>query len=654
MSDVIARVHLPLAGVLTAYLAFSAGGFFPGSVGAAAVVMALALLLRLTLAARPVQGWSPAAGVIGLALALLASWILLSGLWSGAPFRAVAEFDRALLYLLAFGFYATFPRRPGDLSIVLRWVLLAMTAAAAAGLATRLFPDALGHIPPRDPARLAYPLTYWNAMGVFCALGVVLAVHAAAGSEEPALVRVLAAASLPVLVVAGFFTFSRGGIATAVIGLVLYAVVAHPRRLAFALAAAIPGVAVALHAAYGADVLATERYFLGSGPGEGRDLALVVLLAGAGAALLRALLLVPERRVVGIELSRRWRRGLLGAGAAIAVVGVGVAAVALDGRGFVERQYDGFVTGAVVQESADYRQRLGASGSNGRLDFWGVDLDVFADNRLKGVGAGVFRLEWERRRENPSQAVDGHSLYLETLAELGVVGFALLLVALAGLLAVAVRGTRGGHRHAHAALLAAGVALLVHAGLDWDWEMPALFLWLFAAGGVAAARAAAQRPDERAGPGRVPRVLAGLLCLLIAVTPALVALSESSQNRAKRALRQGDCPTAIDASLDSLALLPMRAEPFELLGYCDLRAGAERLAVLAMDAARARDPDAWQYAYGSAVARALAGDDPRPAIADARRLNPKEPLVLRLARAMDTDSQVRRRRAAARAKIPDQ
>ena len=654
MSHVIGRGHLPLAGALTAYLAFSAGGFFPGSTAVAAVVMAVALMLRFTLATRPAYGWSPAAGVIALALALLASWILLSLLWSGAPIRAVVEFDRALLYLLAFGFYATFPWQPGDLSVVLRWVLVAITAAALAGLATRLFPDALGQIPPRDPARLAYPLTYWNAMGVFCALGVVLAVHATAGSEEPAFVRIVAAASLPVLVVAGFFTFSRGGIATAVIGLVFYAVVAHPRRLAFGLAASIPGVAVALHAAYGAEVLATERYFAGAGPGEGRDLAVVVLLASGGVALLRALLLVPERRVGAIELSARRRQSLLAAGAAIAVVGIVVGAVVLDARGFVERQYDGFVTGAVVQESADYRQRLGASGSNGRLDFWRVDLDVFTGHRLHGAGAGVFRLEWERRRENPSQAVDGHSLYLETLAELGVVGFVLLLVALAGLLAVAVRGTRGGQRHAHAALLAASVALLVHAGLDWDWEMPVLFLWVFAAGGVAAARAAARPADERGGPGRVPRIVAGLLCLLLAVTPALVALSESSQNRAKRALARGDCPMAIEASLDSLALLPMRAEPFELLGYCDLRAGAERLAVQAMNAARARDPDAWQYAYGSAVARALAGDDPRPAIADALRLNPKEPLVLRLARAMDTNSKARRRRAAARAKIPDQ
>ena len=60
----------------------------------------------------------------------------------------------------------------------------------------------------------------------------------------------------------------------------------------------------------------------------------------------------------------------------------------------------------------------------------------------------------------------------------------------------------------------------------------------------------------------------------------------------------------------------MRAEPFELIGYCDLRAGEPALAVAAFEAARRRDPEAWQYAYGLTVARALAGQDPRPAIAD--------------------------------------
>ena len=47
-------------------------------------------------------------------------------------------------------------------------------------------------------------------------------------------------------------------------------------------------------------------------------------------------------------------------------------------------------------------------------------------------------------------------------------------------LAVAVPRLRGPERHAYAAFLAAGGALLLHAGIDWDWEMPALFLWFFA------------------------------------------------------------------------------------------------------------------------------------------------------------------------------
>ena len=122
------------------------------------------------------------------------------------------------------------------------------------------------------------------------------------------------------------------------------------------------------------------------------------------------------------------------------------------------------------------------------------------------------------------RVVDGHSLYLETAAELGAVGLVLLALLLAGLLAGIARGLRGPERHARAALLAAGVALLLHAGIDWDWEMPALFAWLFAAAGTAWAR-----PTDAAacgdGPARLTRVLAGLGCLLLALTPVLVIAS---------------------------------------------------------------------------------------------------------------------------------
>ena len=77
-----------------------------------------------------------------------------------------------------------------------------------------------------------------------------------------------------------------------------------------------------------------------------------------------------------------------------------------------------------------------------------------------------------------------------------------------------------------------------------------------------------------------------------------------------------------------------------------------RLAVAAMRDAQRRDPDNWQYAYGLAVAQALAGQDPRPAAAQARRLNPLEPLTRSSRAACDSTSAARRRAGAARPAIP--
>ena len=63
--------------------------------------------------------------------------------------------------------------------------------------------------------------------------------------------------------------------------------------------------------------------------------------------------------------------------------------------------------------------------------------------------------------------LDAHSLYLETLAELGLVGLALLVLALAPPLVAGFRGVE-------AAATGGYVAFLIHAGLDWDWELPAV------------------------------------------------------------------------------------------------------------------------------------------------------------------------------------
>ena len=76
---------LLLPGALAVYTAFHGGGFFAGTQGKVAVLLALILLLRFTVAENPFGGASAGLAVAGGALALLAGWILLSASWSDAP-----------------------------------------------------------------------------------------------------------------------------------------------------------------------------------------------------------------------------------------------------------------------------------------------------------------------------------------------------------------------------------------------------------------------------------------------------------------------------------------------------------------------------------------------------------------------------------------
>ena len=117
-------------------------------------------------------------------------------------------------------------------------------------------------------------------------------------------------------------------------------------------------------------------------------------------------------------------------------------------------------------------------------------------------------------------------------------------------------------------------------------------------------------------------MLAGLACLALAITPVLMYRSTRALERSVSAFQAGDCDAAIDGALDSIDALPALAEPFEVLGYCDARAGRNDLAIRAMRSARARDPEGWEFAYGLAVTEALAGRDPSAALADAAAREP--------------------------------
>jgi O-antigen ligase len=108
-----------------------------------------------------------------------------------------------------------------------------------------------------------------------------------------------------------------------------------------------------------------------------------------------------------------------------------------------------------------------------RPAYWSAALSDASTHPVLGSGAGSFDDYWLEHRPIPAYVQDAHSLYLETAAELGVVG----LVLLGSALLVPLASSLAMRRKPHVPVAAAAyVTFLVHAGLDWDWEMPATTL----------------------------------------------------------------------------------------------------------------------------------------------------------------------------------
>jgi O-antigen ligase len=137
-------------------------------------------------------------------------------------------------------------------------------------------------------------------------------------------------------------------------------------------------------------------------------------------------------------------------------------------------------------------ERLGSIDSN-RYRYWQVALESWADRPLIGLGSAGFRVAWLKERDRVDQSADAHSLYVETLAELGLVGLGLLLLFLGGVVCGLVRLHRL-EAAAAAGPAAALAAWAIHAGLDWDWEMPALTLIALMLGAAALAWSEEVRP----------------------------------------------------------------------------------------------------------------------------------------------------------------
>jgi hypothetical protein len=300
-----------------------------------------------------------------------------------------------------------------------------------------------------------------------------------------------------------------------------------------------------------------------------------------------------------------------------------IVALAAHAPSRVSDQYHRFVNAAEAGPTQDIRKSVFSASSRGLIDNWSVALQAFSDSPLHGSGAGTYEVVWNQRRplkQGAYNVTDGHSLYTEVLGELGAVGFVLVLVLVLSILVALAPVRRGPNRSLYAALFAVALAWAVHAGVDWDWEMPAVtagVVALGAAGMATHARTLAGRRTSQSG-----RVFVGLLLLIAAVAPALVLTSQRQLNAAASAQRAGNCPKAIERATASIGTLSIRPEPYEVLALCQAKNGRAGFAIQAMAKAVKRDPDNWRYHYELAAVRGGAGINPRPELLTARRLNP--------------------------------
>lgn len=627
-----------LPGALVVFLGFNAGGYFPGTPAVAALVVTQVLLVRIVQARHPFEGFGALTLVVIGALALYGGLTLASALWSHSTGRALIAFDRVWFYLLVLVLFGTLRPSMQDLRWLVRGLVIGASIVCLAGLISRVLPDVWHTAPNVSNQRLSYPVTYWNALGLLAALGIVLAFHLTCTLAERRFVRVLAATVLPLLVAALFFTFSRGAIAAGGLGLVVYVIVARPRGLLSGAVATIPSSVALLLVAYSANLLDTVDPTTPAAVSQGHRVALVAVICAAAAAGLRLLFAARlDPRLRSSEgtpwMSRRATIAVtVGATAAAAVL---ILALSVPQR--VAHDWNRFMSGATPSGGhSDLRQRLTDPSNNGRTDLWRVALNGFAGAPFHGRGAGMYQVSWDQKRPHFAYTVNAHSLYFQTMAELGIPGLLLLLIVVGVVLGALATRARGSRRSLYGALLAAGILWAVHAGVDWDWEMPVITLGFFAAAGLALG------PPIGSGPGWTPghgsRLLLGLLLLATLALPVLVIGSQKRLGDAEHALYASNCPKAGSAALSSIGWLDLRPEPYEIVGFCDLRRGLPRMGVSAMRQAVHFDPSSWETYYALAIAQASAGIDPRGNAKRALRMNPFEPLTIQAVRTLRTSS----------------
>ncbi len=499
----------------TTALAFFSGGFFDRPRIIAALVAWALVILAAVVVARPLPSGLP--GRLALVgLALLLGWSALSMTWAPLAGRVEDDVQRLLLYLGAFIAAMALLRGPRARQWLEPALVLGALVVVVYGLSERLLPGLVELDRSFAAAgRLEQPLTYWNAFGLLAALGLVLAVRLAGDADRPGSLRGAAAAAGVVLGLGAYLTFGRGALAAVAAGLLVLIALAPDGRFQLLSAAVVAGAA-------GLAALLATRYPTVKTLVEGQEGD-----ASAGAQTLIGTLLLALAAAALVMRESRWAARLPSLRVSRPAAVLMATGLVLVMGAIATAVFEGKPEAVSPEQRAD-PARLGSVDSN-RYRYWEVALETWADRPLSGIGSGGFQVEWLKVRDRVDTSGDAHSLYLETGAELGIIGVALLLLFLGAVAAAVVRLYRLDARAAVGP--AAGLtAWAVHAGLDWDWEMPAVTLpaLLLAAAAIAWSDVPPPRPGQSARNLRMrPRtqMLALLLSLALAVPGTAFAQS---------------------------------------------------------------------------------------------------------------------------------
>jgi hypothetical protein len=599
-----------------ACLGFADGGYWPSSWSWATLALLSALAVALVVKTPPGLE-SPSRAFIAT-LALFVAWTFASAAWSESVGRTVFDGQRSFLYLILVVGASVLVSRAAYPALI-GGVWAGATVVSGYGLATRLFPERLGVFDPIALYRLAEPIGYSNGLGILAALGALLALGFASSAGHLAM-RAAAASSLLVLVPTLYFTFSRGAWISLAVGSIAIVAVGE-RRLAVTATwiCLAPAVVTAVVVAASSDSLTRYGAALDAASEQGHRLAaILVALALANGAIASAITIVGRKIAVPRVVRRVY------ATAVIVCLGTAIVVGVAQRGGPVELARTAKTSfGQTAASDQDLNQRLLSFSGSDRLPQYEVAFDQFRANPVLGSGSGTYDLHWARERPTTMTVRDAHSLYMETLGELGAVGFLLLICALAVPLAF---GLRARTKYLVPTILGAYVAFLVHAGIDWDWELPAVTGSALLVATAATCAAADSRPPPLATRTR-SALIALTLALLIAAFGALagnLALTASTRAAAER--RWSDSESE---ARKAMRWVRWSAEPWQLAGEAQLARGRRAEARRTLRTAVRKEPTDWELWFDLALA--TGGTERERAIRRARSLNPLSPVVTELA-----------------------